>query len=96
VTCYLKHRRDATRIIFEVLSIAKFGITKTQIVYRANLSFRMAGRYVASLLEAGLFQDEWKEGLRTFRLTDSGENFLGQLARLEQGLDELVRRIRDE
>jgi len=47
-------RRDKLSIIAEVLEIAKDGALKTQIMYRANLSFAQLNDYVKFMLKTGL------------------------------------------
>jgi len=53
-------RRDSTRVIFEVLSLAVSGASKTQIIFRVNLSYQLAEIFgdgawgeTASLAERG-------------------------------------------
>jgi len=45
-----KKRRDKHYIIFEILGVAKNGVLKTQIMYRANLSFTQLNDYLNFLV----------------------------------------------
>ena len=53
----LSQRRDATRVIYDILSLARNRISKTQIVSRANLNFQLTGRYIRFLLAKGLIKE---------------------------------------
>jgi len=50
--------RDRLQIIADMLSIARNGAKKTQIMYQANLSYRLLGRYLREVLNAGLVKFE--------------------------------------
>ena len=49
-------RRDKLYIIAEILEIAKEGILKTQIMYRANLSFTQLNEYLKFMLKINLLE----------------------------------------
>ena len=86
----LKRRRDTTRVIYELLSISKDGISKTQMVNRANLNFRLAKPYLAFLLDKGMLQiNRNARGVSSLELTGKGKHFLGYLASVEQELSDL-------
>ena len=55
-------RRDKYKIIFAILKICKKPTSKTQIMYRANLSFDQLKRYLKFLKEKELIVEEsqWK------------------------------------
>ena len=65
--------RDKLRIIADVLAIANRRATKTQIMYQANLSYRLLCRYLEEVVNAGLVGSE--KG-RLYVLTRRGEAFL--------------------
>ena len=46
--------RDRLQIIADILVIASRRARKTQIMYQANLSYRLLCRYLGEVLEAGL------------------------------------------
>lgn len=53
-----KTRRDRTEITADMLRIAQDGARKTQLVYQANLNFRIIKRYLARLLDQGLLRHD--------------------------------------
>jgi len=65
--------RNRLRIIADVLVIANRHATKTQIMYQANLSYRLLCRYLEEVVNAGLVGSE--KG-RLYVLTRRGEAFL--------------------
>jgi len=80
-----KSRRDATRVIYEILSIARAGATKTQIVYKVNLNSRLARGYVEFLVEKGLLIPCLSQrGGTIFDLSLRGEQLLRSLIEVEK------------
>lgn len=51
-------RRSRTAISAEILKAALQGAKKTHIVYRVNLNFEVANRYLSMLLEKGLIEQK--------------------------------------
>lgn len=49
--------RGRLDIIIDILEIAKEGVNKTAIVYRANLNFTVAGRYLTLLMKNGFMEN---------------------------------------
>ena len=47
-------RRNDLDICADILRVAKKGAKKTQIVYKANLNFKIVKKYLKRLLENGL------------------------------------------
>jgi len=66
--------RGRLEIIADILQVAKENAKKTQIMYQANLSYKVLQRYLAKLVEASLicFEDE----KRCYMLTNKGRKFL--------------------
>jgi len=79
-------RRDATRVIFEILILSKSGPSKTHIIFKANLSFRLAEKYVHFLVEKKLLREEELPGPKHYFLTERGERFLRLLEEVEKEL----------
>ena len=71
-----RKRRDRLYIMAEVLEIAKNGSLKTQIMYRANLSFAQLNDYLDFLLEVGLLRESSEEGKTVYGTTKKGVRFL--------------------
>ncbi|MDH7564742.1 MAG: winged helix-turn-helix domain-containing protein [Candidatus Bathyarchaeota archaeon] len=69
-------RRDKLYIIAEILEIAKEGPLKTQIMYRANLSFTQLNEYLDFMLKINLLEKVLNNERETFRATDKGLDFL--------------------
>ena len=86
----LRRRRDATKVIYEILSVAANGVSKTQIIYKVNLSFRLAARYIEFLSDRGwLRQAIERDGKLRFFLTSEGERILRNLYEIEKELSKL-------
>jgi predicted transcriptional regulator len=66
--------RGKLDIIADILKVASQNSKKTQIMYQANLSFRVLQKYLAELSDASLisFEDE----TRCYSLTAKGQGFL--------------------
>jgi len=70
----LKERRGRLEIIADILSVAMEEAKKTEIVYRANLNFKRAGKYLLYLEEKGLIENG-NMG-REYKTTEKGREFL--------------------
>jgi predicted transcriptional regulator len=69
-------RRDKLLIIAEILEIAMDGSLKTQIMYRANLSFTQLNDYLNFMLRISLLEITLENDKDTYRATDKGVDFL--------------------
>jgi predicted transcriptional regulator len=69
-------RRDKLYIIAEILEIAKDGVLKTQIMYRANLSFTQLNDYLKFMLKNGLLDKVLLNDKEVYRATVKGTTFL--------------------
>lgn len=86
-------RRDATRLIFEILRLSADGASKTKIRYRLGLNFKLTERYVAFLQGKRLIQlGPDGNGAITYELTRPGMRLLHFLAEVEKELAELFPR----
>jgi predicted transcriptional regulator len=65
-------RRSRLDIVIEILEIAKAGVNKTSIVYRANLNFTLAEKYLELLGMQGLVENKSEK----YITTDKGRLFL--------------------
>ena len=77
-------RRDKLFIMAEILEIAKEGVLKTQIMYRANLSFTQLNEYIRFMLKISLLSKNSTNGRSTYRSTDKGLNFLQRYIELAE------------
>jgi len=66
--------RSRTEIVSNILDAANGGATKTKIMYIAFLSYNQLKDYLSVLIENNLI--EYLEGIRTFKTTEKGLNFL--------------------
>lgn len=90
-------RRSRLEIIRGILEIARRGATKTQIVYKSNLNFRLADECLARLLKAGYITvHEGNDGRARFSTTEKGMSFLIELTRLARVVDEIMNLGGDE
>jgi predicted transcriptional regulator len=69
-------RRDKLVIMMEIIGIAKKGITRTQIMFHANLSFSQLNEYIELLLERGLLQKVSNDGRMIYKATGKGLEFV--------------------
>jgi len=77
-----KRGRDRLRIMAEILDYAKEGILKTQLMYKANLSFLQVGEYLNLLVRIrclGVFR---KGGHDVFKTTEKGLVYLNSYLEL--------------
>jgi len=81
----VKRRRDATRIIYELLRVSKHGVSKTRAVYQTNLNFHLMREYLSFLLGQGYLQRIPNGSAHdTFKLTSKGVRLLKLLDELER------------
>ena len=69
-------RRDKLYIMAEILEIAKDGALKTQIMYRANLSYTQLNNYLGFMLETDLLEKIEEESRDIYGSTEKGQDFL--------------------
>jgi len=71
-----RKRRDRLYIIAEILEIAKDGTLKTQIMYKANLSFSQLNEYLNFLVNLNLLESKQINGKTIYKTTDKGFKYL--------------------
>jgi predicted transcriptional regulator len=71
-----RKRRNRLYIIAEILTIAKEGSLKTQIMYRANLSFAQLNEYLTFLTNMHLLKIHSENGKHIYRTTTKGNKYL--------------------
>jgi len=79
-----RKRRDKLYIISEILEIAKDGVLKTQIMYRANLSFTQLNDYLGFMLEIHLLEKIRQNDKDIYRSTEKGIDFLERYHRIAE------------
>ncbi len=73
-------RRNDLDICADILQVAKAGAKKTQIVYQANLNFKIVKKYLSRLIETGMLMTADESSLYT--TTNRGIEFLEQYTEL--------------
>jgi predicted transcriptional regulator len=69
-------KRGKFSIIADMLEVADGGAGKTQIMYRANLSFRQLEKYLRLMLEIDLLDETSNNGRKIYGATHKGITFL--------------------
>jgi predicted transcriptional regulator len=69
-------RRDKLYIVAEILEIAREGSLKTQVMYRANLSFTQLTDYLRFMLKINLLERVLENDREIYRATSKGADFL--------------------
>ncbi len=69
-------RRDKLYIISEIMEISKAGALKTQIMYKANLSFAQLTEYLKLLEKINLLRKSADDGKEVYTATEKGLDFL--------------------
>ena len=69
-------RRDRLLIMAEILEVAIDGALKTQLMYRANLSFAQLNEYIKILSDLGLLGKEENSQRTVYRTTSKGMRYL--------------------
>jgi predicted transcriptional regulator len=68
-------RRDKIIIMAEIINLAKKGISKTHIMFKANLSFSQLNQYIEFLSNANLLEKITIDGKTVYRATPKGLDF---------------------
>jgi len=66
--------RNRLDIIADILNVVSEDAKKTQIMYQANLSYKVLQKYLAEISDASLI--EFENETRCYVLTDKGREFL--------------------
>ena len=81
-------RRDKINIIAEITDIAKNGALKTQIMYKANLSFAQLTEYLILLKKIKILEKSNQNGKEVYTATQKGLEFLQKQQEIMQLLNE--------
>lgn len=71
-----RRRRDRLYIMAEILEVALDGALKTQMMYRANLSFAQLNEYLKLLIEIKLLEITASHERRIYKTTHKGMRYL--------------------
>jgi len=83
-----RKRRDRLYILAEILNIAKGGSLKTQIMYRANLSFAQLNEYLNFLTKMEFLEIQNENRKDNYVTTSKGDRYLEKYADLAYLLGE--------
>ncbi len=72
-------RRSKFDLVIAILEVVSGGATKTKIVYKANLNFNLATKYLDFLLKKGFVRTD---GSR-YEITEEGKTFLKKAKELQ-------------
>ena len=78
-----RKRRDRLHIIADILDIAMNGSLKTQIMYRANLSFAQVNEYLPLLIEVNLITPIMQNDRKAYKVAPKGMRFLQSYAKIK-------------
>lgn len=76
-------RRTETEIIVAILEAAGEPINKTAIVYKTNINFKLAKKYLDLLQANGLIEKNLEN---KYQITDKGKSYLQKAKELSQFL----------
>jgi len=88
--------RNNVEIVADMLVITREGALKTQIMYQANLSFKLTERYLEAVLKAGLIKLN-HDG--RYLITEEGTLFLKKFSNYKRHASSLrkqLKRVNDE
>jgi len=75
-----KARRGKLEIMVDILSTAREGVRKTEMIYSANLNSNRAERYISFLEERGLMENSGA----VYKTTGKGEEFLQEYQMIKE------------
>ncbi|NWG10733.1 hypothetical protein HXY33_03140 [Candidatus Bathyarchaeota archaeon] len=81
-------RRDKLYIVAEILEIVKEGVLKTQIMYRANLSFTQLNEYLGFMIKNELIEKNLLNDKDIYKATEKGLSFLQRYREITELLKE--------
>lgn len=76
---FLGKNRDRLSIVAAILDTVHFGASKTRIMLKANLSFKLLEKYLAIAIRSGYVRIEG----RKYKLTEEGLKFLKEHRQIE-------------
>jgi predicted transcriptional regulator len=91
-----RKRRNRLYIMAEILGIAKDGCLKTQIMYKANLSFAQLNEYISFLIEINLLKIQKENGKKIYETTDKGNEYLEKYKDIANLLGSNERKLRSD
>ena len=84
-------RRSRIDIVVEILGVAKNGVNKTAIVYRTNINFTLAEKYLELLEKQGFLEKNSEK----YITTDKGKIFLQKAKEITLQLEEPIQNAKE-
>jgi len=70
-------RRSDVKVLVDILVVGLKGAKKTEIVYKANLNFKIAKKYLDFLAAKGLLtEDSFRGAKKIYQTTEKGKMFI--------------------
>lgn len=79
-----RRRRDRLYIMAEILEITMEGVLKTQVMYRANLSFAQLNEYLHLLLDLKLLELTGDNEKNIYKTTPKGVRYLESYRKIRE------------
>ena len=76
-------RRSRDLIVAEILEICMEGALKTHIIYKANLNFQKASKYLEQMEEQGLLSHIYKDSKMLYMTTEKGRDLYYMLKKVQ-------------
>jgi len=89
----LVNYRDRLDIIADILSVVSREAKKTQIMYQANLSYKVLQRYLNEIAGASLIRFE--DSQQIYMLTSKGQNYLDAYREYARCSKSMEKRLND-
>jgi predicted transcriptional regulator len=83
----LEKRRDRLYIMAEILEVTLEGALKTQVMYKANLSFAQLQQYLSLLLDLNLLELTESNKKALYKTTIKGMRFLESYKQIQELLE---------
>src|SRR3990170_9074417 len=80
----LERRRDRLYIMAEILQVTLEGALKTQVMYKANLSFAQLNQYLSLLLDLHLLELKKNSERAVYKTTAKGMSFLESYKQIQE------------
>jgi predicted transcriptional regulator len=82
-----KRERDRIAIVAEILDMARYGVLKSNIMWRARLSYEMLNDYLGLMVKSKLVEKVLMNNRVVFKPTDKGIKFLYHCQEIKALLD---------
>jgi len=77
-------RRDRLYIMAEILEVALEGVLKTQVMYKANLSFAQLNEYLHLMLDLNLLEFSKNTERHVYKTTQKGVRYLESYRKIKE------------